>query len=181
MENQEKKNSVESIIGLKVKIKTTLGEDVEGEIFSYDTVTNCVVLTQQSSHSTLKKTYRILKTSFVKEIQYLGKSPSAVVDLNLPPVNIQKIRSKEEMVLRGLREEAARIGVGVTKEAQEIFNALSKTLPCRWNKDTIMVFDEVSIKSPYGVENCYGSDPIVLDRVKIVLDGERKRMLRESK
>jgi small nuclear ribonucleoprotein (snRNP)-like protein len=42
MENE--KRSSEWIIGLKVRIKTSLGEEVEGEIWSYDTVTNCVVL-----------------------------------------------------------------------------------------------------------------------------------------
>ena len=33
-----------SIIGAKVKITTTLGEEVSGEIFSYDNTTNCVIL-----------------------------------------------------------------------------------------------------------------------------------------
>jgi len=81
------------IVGLIVKIKTSLGEEVEGEIFSFDNNTNCVVLLdiltshfvicfkslilthkQRHKHSTIKKNFRLLKTSFVKEIQYLGKA-----------------------------------------------------------------------------------------------------------
>ncbi len=38
------KRGPEWIVGLIVKIKTSLGEEVEGEIFSFDNNTNCVVL-----------------------------------------------------------------------------------------------------------------------------------------
>jgi len=169
---------METIIGGKVRIKTSLGEDVSGEIFSYDSATNCVVLVQESAHSTLKKSYRILKVNFVKEIEYFGKSESAEPDLELPLVNIARIRAKEASVLRNLRDEASRIGVGVSKEAQEIFNSLAKTLPCRWKDDSIVVFDEIIIKNPYQVSNCAGGDPVMLDRVKKVLEGERRRLMK---
>jgi hypothetical protein len=36
------------IIGVVVKVKTSLGEEVEGEIFSYDSNTNCVILVEVS-------------------------------------------------------------------------------------------------------------------------------------
>jgi len=178
----EKQANTDWIIGIKVKIKTTLGEEVEGEIFSYDATTNCVVLSTSNAHSTLKKSYRIFKTNYIKEIQYLGKEPPSLEELeNLPSVNIARIRSKEAAVLRTLREEAARIGVGVTEEAQDIFNALSKTLPCRWKQDTIVVFDEIMIRYPYTLDSCNGGDPVMLERVKKVLEGERKRIITSSR
>ncbi len=83
-----------------------------------------------NTQSTLKKNYIILKTNCVKELHYLerdGDEDEEIVDLYLPPPNTNKLRAKEEKVLRNLREEAARIGVGVSREAQEIFNGLSKT------------------------------------------------------
>ncbi len=81
-----------------------------------------------NTQSTLKKNYIILKTNCVKELHYLGRDEDEeLVDLYLPTPNTNKLRAKEEKVLRNLREEAARIGVGVSREAQEIFNGLSKT------------------------------------------------------
>jgi ElaB/YqjD/DUF883 family membrane-anchored ribosome-binding protein len=178
MDNTEKRLTPEAILGVEVKIKTTLGEEFEGEIFSYDTTSNCVILIQSSHHSLLKRNYRVLKTSFIKEIQYLGKNEnSSVSDLSaLPSVNVQKIRAKEEAALRKIREDVSKIGVGVSKEAQEIFDALSKTLRCRWNRDIIVVFDEVQIKPPYDVDCCSGNDSFMLERVKKVLDGEKRRL-----
>jgi len=168
--------SNEWIIGVQVKIKTSLGEEFEGEIFSYDVVTNCVVLQQLSNaQSLLKKNFRIVKTNFIKEVIYIGKS-NETQNLELPAVNISRIRNKASNALKTMKDEAARIGVGVSEEAQGIFNALSKTLPCVWKEDTIIILNEVTIKPPYKLENCSGDNPVTLERVKKVLEGERKRL-----
>lgn len=103
---------------------------------------------------------------------------------------MDKLKSREGEALRGLGSQVSKIGVGVTKEGQDIFNALSKTyavfqqiykssvlississLPCRWSKDTIVVMDEILITPPYSVDNCKANSTSAasLARVKKVV------------
>ena len=53
-----------------------------------------------------------------------------------------------------LKDQEARRGKGVSKEAQEIFDRLSKTLPTRWDGTRIVVNDVVVIEAPYRSEDC---------------------------
>jgi hypothetical protein len=46
--------------------------------------------------------------------------------------------------LQAAKADWDKIGVGVTAEAQLIFDALNKTLPCTWNQKKIIVMQEVS-------------------------------------
>jgi hypothetical protein len=75
----------------------------------------------------LKKTYRIIRANAIKEISYLGKSEVGIEDMSCVPVNISKLRNKELDTIIKLRDQASRIGIGVSKEAQELFNGISKT------------------------------------------------------
>ena len=52
-----------------------------------------------------------------------------------------------------VQQEDARRGRGVTKEAQEIFDALVRTLPTRWDGENIVVLDQILISKPYRVED----------------------------
>ena len=57
-------------------------------------------------------------------------------------------------------EAGRRVGEGVSNEAQDLFDALSKTYPCRWapaaggGACSIVVMDEVEIKAPYTSNDC---------------------------
>ena len=73
----------------------------------------------------------------------------------------------------------ARVGVGVTKEAQSIFDALSKTMPCTWVDKTIIVMDVVWVQPPYTIESCAAKsegNKSALERVQKVLQRERQRL-----
>lgn len=75
--------------------------------------------------------FRIIKISHIKEVMSIDStlaSSSAPDDyLPLRPVNIPRLEAREAEGIRHLKQRVARMGVGVTKEAQDIFDALSKT------------------------------------------------------
>ncbi|PVU99473.1 hypothetical protein BB560_005495, partial [Smittium megazygosporum] len=95
------------------------------------------------------------------------------LDFELPQetyLPVEKLKIAHHKVLNEARTQYLRIGENVTPKAQSIFDALSKTLPCRWNKQRIVVLDEIFIDPPYNVENCTSASPDTdtLNRVKKV-------------
>ncbi|KAI8853192.1 anticodon-binding domain-containing protein [Chytridium lagenaria] len=109
-----------------------------------------------------------------------GKKFSSTAPSTLLPVNhvpIEKILAREHSVLKAEADRIAKIGVGVTDDAQELFYALDKTLPTRWTGTTIVVMDEVQIRAPYSANDVHGPTAASVSRVKKVLELERKRLL----
>ncbi|KAG2190708.1 hypothetical protein INT46_002521 [Mucor plumbeus] len=191
------KKSLDSIVGKAIKIKTASNEQVEGLVYTFDRITNCIVIDSSPQSSPTSSTtttptttattttqnrnlsFRIIKISHIKEIVSLGDGINNKKDyLPINQVQVDRLKSRESEALKGFQSQVSKIGVGVTKEGQDIFNALSKTLPCRWSKDTIVVLDEILITPPYGVENCKANatSAALLARIKKVLEGERKRL-----
>lgn len=71
----------------------------------------------------------------------------------------------------------AKVGVGVTKEAQQLFDVLCKTMPCTWQGRSIVVMDSVVVEPPYLVENVTSTgEKYALERVKKVLQAVRTQM-----
>lgn len=171
--------SGDSLIGAKVTLRTLLGETITGELFAFDKTTNCVVI-QEKSDDKKPGCVRILKANFIKEMVEAQERPVDVeLDMKLPPIDIARCQAREAAALKSAEEEAKKIGVGVSEVAQDIFDALSKTLPCKWNDKVIMVMDEVRIEDPYTVESCQGSNTTMVNRVRKVLEGEKARITKE--
>jgi len=60
-----------------------------------------------------------------------------------------------------------------------VFDALSRTMPCRWDAERIVVLDAVVIFPPYGTADCKAVKGVAsgsLGRVKKVLEMERKKL-----
>ncbi|KAF9626351.1 hypothetical protein IFM89_032200 [Coptis chinensis] len=160
---------------------------------------------------TPRRNIRLVKVNYIKEFAVLGQGEDP---LNLDEcfVDLKQLQAREEAAIRQAEMEAERIGVGVTSEAQNIFDALAKTcyrydlfdhmilrmedllyygydlldsmflstedllLPVRWDRTVIVVMNEVRVSSPYHPENVTGGTPAANERVKKVVDFERKRL-----
>ena len=97
------------------------------------------------------------------------------------PISLDKLQQREAAAIKAEQMKQARMGVNVSEEGQNIFDALIKTMNCRWKNDAIVVLDDVLIPAPYKVDSCRflegkKHDHELLSRVKKVLDGERRRL-----
>ncbi|KAK6922129.1 LSM12, anticodon-binding domain [Dillenia turbinata] len=167
-------NAEEFAAGCILSIKTTLGDEFEAQVVTFDRPSNLLVL-QEGTKQGPGMNLRLLKANYIKDFTLLGQAEDPI-DISKCYVDLNTVRAREEAAIRQAGIESERIGVGVTAEAQNIFDALSKTLPVRWDKTVIVVMNEVRVSSPYLPESVSGGTPAANERVKKVLELERKRL-----
>ncbi|KAI3818159.1 hypothetical protein L1987_11962 [Smallanthus sonchifolius] len=166
----------EFAVGCLLSIKTTFGDEFEGQIITYDRPSNIVVFQEGlKSNPQSRRNIRLLKANYIKEFSFLGQSEDPL-DLKKCYLDLNSLQSKEDAAVRQAEIDVERIGVGVTAEAQSIFDALSKTLPVRWDKTVIVVMNEVRVSSPYLAESVTEGTPAANERVRKVLELERRRL-----
>ena len=80
------------------------------------------------------------------------------------------LQRREQTGLEAAAAEYARIGKDVSPEAQKLFDQLSKTYSIHWNGKVIESKQlQLTISPPYRPEDCQGSDPTSLERIKQVV------------
>lgn len=164
----------EFAVGCFLSIKTTLGDEFEGHVISFDRLSNILVL-QEGSKSGPRRNIRLLKANYIKEFSLLRQDEDPL-DVKKCFLDLTGLQAREDSAIRKAEADSERFGVGVTSEAQSLFDALSKTLPVRWDETVIVVMNEVRVSSPYLPECVSGGTPAANERVKKVLEFERKRM-----
>ena len=120
-----------------------------------------------------KVNYHWIKCSVVRNLSVSAVSPMNIDALSLPALDLHTLEEQAKKADESFRKNISSIGVGVTREAQVIFDALSKTMPCVWSQDKIVCYS-VTISPPYTNETCEGTELNELERVRKVLDGARK-------
>ncbi|KAI3452767.1 hypothetical protein Pfo_009430 [Paulownia fortunei] len=166
----------ELAVGCILSIKTTLGEEFQAQVIAFDRPSNLLILQEGvKSGAGPKRNVRLLKANYIKEFTFLGQGEDPL-DIKKCFLDLNTLQAREESAIRQAEADAERIGVGVTSEAQSIFDALSKTLPVRWDKTTIVVMNEVRVSSPYLPESVSGGTPAANERVRKVLEFEKKRL-----
>lgn len=160
--------------GSRVEVKTTFGEELKGEVFCYDKYTDTLVLKEADDGLRMLSADCILGSGGVVETK---KSPGD--EEELPAVDMARCEAREAKAIKAAEEAAQRIGVGVTKEGQAMFDAISRTMPVRWDGTSIVVLDEVRITPPYSAADAVSSpeSKAALERVKLVIDFERAKLV----
>ncbi|CAA2954367.1 Hypothetical predicted protein [Olea europaea subsp. europaea] len=185
MEAQIQNSSgVEFAVGCILSIKTTLGEEFQAQVITFDPSSNffnCDRKIQEGvkSGSGPKRNIRLLNANYIKELTFLGQGEDPL-DINKCFLDLNTLQAREDSAIRQAEIDAERIGVGVSAEARIIFDALAKTLPVRWDKTNIVVMNEVHVCSPYLPENVTGGTPAANERVRKVLEFEKKRLQARS-
>ena len=165
-------------------------QECEGEVFAYDAATQTIVIREAASAGAAQGggphppcNLRVLNTKLVKEIVSAQPRPRGALPAHLhsqlPALDLPRALARETAATQEARQQAMRVGVGVTKAAQEIFDSLSKTMPCVWEDKDIIILGEVVVAAPdYSVESCKcrTGDEAALERVRKVLMAELSRI-----
>ncbi|KAI9370473.1 anticodon-binding domain-containing protein [Aspergillus egyptiacus] len=177
-------------VGARVRISTSpVASTIEGTLFTADPVTNLVAINTADSKLSQAGNYHVIPISRIQSFQLLSLAPSSQDNESSPSVpeslpslhalDIRALKAREANAVSKIQEGEARRGKGVTQEAQDIFNAISRTMPTRWNGTNIVVADAVTIAHPYNKEDCralVAGDKAALERVQKVLEMERKKI-----
>lgn len=166
---------------MRLTVTAPISTTYEGTLITADPITNLLVLNTspaETSAASLSGSFHLIPISTLTTIPtILSLAPAAQTSsftTALPPLGhlpIAALRAREEAAVRAMKERDLKRGKGVTKEAQEIFDALGKTLPVAWKGTGIVVADSVLVESPYRIETCkaLGGADGALSRVRKVV------------
>ncbi|CAN6627668.1 hypothetical protein TRVA0_011S01794 [Trichomonascus vanleenenianus] len=209
-------SSIDWVIGLKVKVTTILDNVITGKVYAFDAVTNTVTLVEEPepeatnrlsinpppvSPSAVKggPNYRVVKTSFVKDVAVVDKPRAAPKPHGNPKqafaaaepaigyVSVNAAAKRLQESVKVAREAIRTTGVGVSPEGQMVFNAVNKTLPSEWDGKSIIVVDEIRIDPPYVPETCSvggskaNGNSQALGLVQKIVQSAQQRIAREVK
>ena len=145
---------------------------LEGHVFAVSPALNLLTLTSSPTPTTQPSTYHILPLSALQNFSVVSLPSPGATAAPLPPLDHSALQSRLEATVSRLKAEDAKKGKGVSKEAQDIFDRISRTLPTRWDGKDIVVSDLVVIEAPYRPEDCRsvtGAAKESLGRVKKVV------------
>ncbi|MQL69057.1 hypothetical protein Taro_001345 [Colocasia esculenta] len=119
----------ELAVGCVLAIKTTLGEEFEGQVITFDRPSNILVVQEGAPSKPTgdaHRNVRLLKANYIKEFSLLARAEDPL-DLSKCYLDLASVQAREDAAIRQAEIDAERIGTGVTMEAQSIFDALFKT------------------------------------------------------
>mmetsp|Transcript_61344 Transcript_61344/g.138865 ORF Transcript_61344/g.138865 Transcript_61344/m.138865 type:complete len:177 (+) Transcript_61344:385-915(+) len=129
---------------------------VQGFVHTHDQSTRLLMLRMPLTHTTLSSELRCLAMDAVKSlvVEEGGETPKAV-----KPTTKKALAAREQLALRHCEEMMAELNDAASAEGQAVFDALHKTLDCKWvDGVAINVLDQVRIEPPYSPAQCASID-----------------------
>ncbi|KAK5119453.1 hypothetical protein LTR85_007553 [Meristemomyces frigidus] len=181
-------------IGARIKLTTAAphSQSHEGTLFTACPILNVVAINTRNTDSAASTAaqagdYHITPVSRIQSIQVISlasgaensESSYASAQPAIGPVDVKRREQRVADRVRQLKEEEKNMGRGVTKEAQAIYDSFKRiNMPIRWHNQEMIVHEAIIIAPPYRSEDCKGAKEKqeVLNRVKKVLEGERRKL-----
>ena len=158
----------------------------EGTLFTACPITNLVAINTApapnpgDAKQAQNGDYRVIPISRIQNFQLLSLAPSSNstsssftdAQPTIQALDTRALKAREAKAVGEALDREARRGKGVTTQAQDLFDAFSRTMPARWNGHNIIVADAVTIAAPYRVDDCRSiveGDTAALARVRKVV------------
>jgi hypothetical protein len=159
---------------------------LEGTLFTACPITNLVAINTAppanpgDAKQAQNGDYHVIPISRIHNFQLLAlavpssSNSSSFTDAQptIQALDTRALKMRESKAIGEAFDREARRGKGVTREAQDLFDAFSRTMPARWNGHNIIVADAVTIAAPYRVDDCrpiVEGDTAALARVRKVV------------
>ncbi|KAL8715997.1 MAG: hypothetical protein Q9220_000664 [cf. Caloplaca sp. 1 TL-2023] len=175
-------SALSGAIGARIRLQTNVPSQatMEGTLFTACPFTNLVAIAVATSPNN-PPTQHILPISSIQNFTIISTAPGpngfASPPTTIPAITnlpIAALLARADAAVARLKEVASRKNKAVGKEAQDLFDGLTRTLPTRWDGNNIVVLDSVVISPPYRGEDCRagnGAPANALNRVqKMVSD-----------
>ncbi|KAF1941746.1 hypothetical protein EJ02DRAFT_191291 [Clathrospora elynae] len=156
-------------VGSRIKITCAPDQNVlEGTLFTACNLTNAIAINTapappnpSASVSSQPGDYHIIPFAHITSFEILGsgeRAPESTVGFDgalpsISKVDLAALQAREDQTIREMKKKDAQKGKGVSQEAQDLFDAITRTLPTRWADTSIVVSDSVLIQPPYTLDN----------------------------
>ncbi|RYN18069.1 hypothetical protein AA0115_g11496 [Alternaria tenuissima] len=156
-------------VGSRIKVTCAPGKNVlEGTLFTACNLPHAIAINTapappnpSASIFSQPGDYHIIPFAHIESFEIIGTGERASesapgFDGALPSiskVDLAALQAREDQTIREMKKKDMQKGKGVSPEAQELFDAISRTLPTRWADTQIVVSDSVLIQAPYTLDN----------------------------
>jgi len=159
-------------VGSVVSCTTCFDQRLQGEVMAFDRQTKMLSIKNPSSAKPGTYDINLINMNMVKAVKVVKEateSPPPLANLNYA-----KLMTRASMALNEKHRAVMAVGVGVSPQAQRLFNTISKTIDeIKWGgKDgkEISIMSQVTISPPYLSADVRGKEGQALNHVRKIVD-----------